>query len=63
VNAAYFPQSMQTADNLITYSAIGTKDSMFPKGFLWKVPSSAAIITTMPELAKFSAYSTISGKN
>ena len=34
VKAASFPQSMHTADNLVTYSAIGTKDSIFPKGFL-----------------------------
>ena len=54
---------MQTADNFVTNSAIGTKLSIFPNGFRWKVPSRAAIITTMPELAKVYEISTTSGKN
>jgi hypothetical protein len=54
---------MQTEDSLETISAKGTKFKMFPKGFLWKVPSKAATITTLPSLAKYSLTYTISGKN
>lgn len=63
VKAASFPQSMQTAESFVTISAIGTRLRIFPKGFLWKVPSKAAMMTTTPELASFSAISVMSGKN
>jgi len=54
---------MQTADNLVTIYARGTNFNNSPKGWRWKVPSRAAMMTTLPALASSSAMSTTSGKN
>jgi hypothetical protein len=47
VNAAYLVQYTHTAFSLVTFSAFGIKLMIFPKGFLSKVPSSAAIMTIL----------------
>lgn len=56
-------QYTQTAVSLYTFSANGTKFIMLPNGLLWKVLSKAAIITTFPLFANYSAIYTISSKN
>jgi hypothetical protein len=63
VKAAYFVQYTQTADNFITFYAIGNRLMMLPKGLRWKVLSNAATITIIPLFANRSQNSTISGKN
>jgi len=44
-------QYTQTAVNLVTFYATGNRLIIFPKGFLWKVPSKAATMTIFPKLA------------
>jgi hypothetical protein len=63
VKAAGYVQYTQTAVSLYTFSAKGTKFIMLPNGFLWKVLSKAATITTFPLFANSSAIYTISSKN
>lgn len=53
-------QDMHTAVSLLMCSASGTRASTAAKGFLWNVPSSAAMRTSLPAFAQRSAYSAIS---
>ena len=59
VKDASFEQYTHIADNLVTFYAIGNKLRILPKGLRWKVPSSAATSTVIPELARSSENSTI----
>lgn len=56
VKAASFVHYTQTAFSLVTFSAFGIKLMILPKGFLSKVPSSAATITILFLLAIISQY-------
>ena len=56
-------QWTQTAESLSTRSASGQSSTTCSNGFRWKVPSSAATITTLPAFASRSHVGSRSSKN